>query len=195
MNLGITGNPGVGKHTIAEKFSKEITELSCIIDINKIIINNKLFTRYKNGEQEIDLDEIKLILRRKLQENYKKYEFIIVIGHLLPYVIDPKDIDFIIILRKSPYSLMDVFKERKYSLKKSKENVASEILGICSYDTIKAFTDKKILGEIDTTSQTTHNVVQKIIKLLKNKEKETVGEIDWFEVIYKKNDWKYFFEY
>ncbi|MGD1834570.1 MAG: AAA family ATPase [Nitrososphaeraceae archaeon] len=195
MNLGITGNPGVGKHTIAEKFSKEITELSCIIDINKIIINNKLFTRYKNGEQEIDLDEIKLILRRKLQENYKKYEFIIVVGHLLPYVIDPKDIDFIIILRKSPYSLMDVFKERKYSLKKSKENVASEILGICSYDTIKAFTDKKILGEIDTTSQTTHNVVQKIIKLLKNKEKETVGEIDWFEVIYKKNDWKYFFEY
>ena len=194
MKLGITGNPGVGKHTIAEKFSK-IIGLSSIIDINKIILENKIFTEYKDGKQEIDQDRIKLTLQKKLQEHCKKNEIVILVGHLLPYVIEPKNIDSIIILRKSPYSLMNVFKERRYSLKKSKENAASEILGICFYDTLNLFTEKKILGEIDTTSQSTDHIVQKIIKLLKNKEKKIVGDIDWFELICKKNDWKYFFEY
>ena len=35
--IGITGNPGVGKHTVTDLLSKKIKN-SKIIDINKIII-------------------------------------------------------------------------------------------------------------------------------------------------------------
>jgi broad-specificity NMP kinase len=42
IRIGITGNPGVGKHTIADLLSKKIKN-SKIIDINKIIISNQAF--------------------------------------------------------------------------------------------------------------------------------------------------------
>ncbi|MGE5862947.1 MAG: hypothetical protein ACM31H_04175 [Nitrososphaerales archaeon] len=38
--IGITGNPGVGKHTVTDLLFKKIKN-SKIIDINKIIITNQ----------------------------------------------------------------------------------------------------------------------------------------------------------
>ncbi len=40
--IGITGNPGVGKHTVTDLLSKKIKN-SKIIDINKLIISNQAF--------------------------------------------------------------------------------------------------------------------------------------------------------
>ena len=193
MIIGITGNPGVGKHTIAENL-KKITKTSVIIDINKLIIDNKIFANSNSIEQEIDLFKAKSALRSKLQENCKKRKIVIIVGHLLPYIVDPLDIDLVVVLRKSPYKLMSIFNDRGYSLKKSKENAASEILGICFYDALTVFTEKKIVAEIDTTSQTPMKIVQKIMELLYTK-KQNIENIDWMELIHKKNDLKYFFEY
>lgn len=178
IRIGITGNPGVGKHTIADLLSKKIKN-SKIIDINKIILSNQALNY---DTYEADLKKTRLFLLKELINDN-----VIVVGHLLPYVIKRNELDFIAILRKSPYSLIDVYEKRKYSKKKLQENILSEILGICFYDTLKVFGKPKI-SEIDTTSNDTEELVKKIICNYDHKSKRQIGLVDWLEVIYKNGD-------
>ena len=48
MNLVITGNPGVGKHTTAEVLMKADSEYE-LIDINKFAIENGLTEKSEDG--------------------------------------------------------------------------------------------------------------------------------------------------
>jgi adenylate kinase len=178
IRIGITGNPGVGKHTIADMLSKKIKN-SKIIDINKIIISNQAFN-YETFEA--DLKKTRLFLLKELINDN-----VIVVGHLLPYVIKRNELDFIAILRKSPYSLIDVYEKRKYSNKKLQENILCEILGICFYDTLKVFGKKKI-SEIDTTCDNPEESVKKIIYNYDYKSKRQIGLVDWLDLIYKNRD-------
>ena len=177
--IGITGNPGVGKHTVTDLLSKKIKN-SKIIDINKIIISNKAF----NVETfEADLKKTRSFLLRELINN----DNVIIVGHLLPYLLKRNELDFIVILRRSPYSLIKVYKKRKYSNKKIKENIICEILGICFYDTLKVFGKKKI-SEIDTTCDNPEESVKKIIYNYDYKSRRQIGLVDWLDLIYKNRD-------
>ena len=51
MALVITGNPGVGKHTIAEEISKENSYK--LLDINKIAIKAGII---ENNQNTLDVD-------------------------------------------------------------------------------------------------------------------------------------------
>ena len=55
VNLVITGNPGVGKHTIAELFLKHDTSYQ-ILDINKFAIEKGLGEKV---EDDIEIDTVK----------------------------------------------------------------------------------------------------------------------------------------
>jgi len=114
MSIVITGNPGVGKHTITQEIAEKL-ELS-IIDINNIAKNAGLFEKNKDT---YDVDTVKLekILEQKISE--KK----VIVGHLAPYVLDKNKVKIVIVLRKNPYDLISVYKERKYTDEKSKEKV------------------------------------------------------------------------
>ncbi len=178
--IGITGNPGVGKHTVTDLLSKKIKN-SKIIDINKIIISNQAF----NLETfEADLKKTRSFL---LKELINDNDNVIIVGHLLPYIIKRNELDFIAILRRSPYSLIEIYKKRKYSNKKIHENIISEILGICFYDTLKVFGKKKI-SEIDTTFDDPEESVKKIIYNYDYKSKRQIGVVDWLDLIYKNGD-------
>ena len=184
--IGITGNPGVGKHTVSELLSKN--KALSIININKIIISNHAFIT-KNSKMQINLKKA-----RQLIKDQVKNENIIIVGHLLPYLIRKKELDYVIILRRSPYSLIEEYKKRNYSIEKIQENIASEILGICFYDAMKVFGKKKI-SEIDTTESTPEETMRNIIFSYENKSKRNMANIDWFEVIYKNGDFQRFLEY
>ena len=181
--IGITGNPGVGKHTITNLLSEKI-KCSKIIDINKIIISNNAF----NFETfDADLKRTRELLKGLIINN----ENLVIVGHLLPYVIKKNELDFIAILRRSPYSLLETYKKRKYSTKKIHENIISEILGICFYDTLKIFGPKKI-SEIDTTHNYPEDSVKEIIYTYDYKSERQIGMIDWLDLIYKNGDAKRF---
>ena len=181
--IGITGNPGVGKHTITNLLSEKI-KCSKIIDINKIIISNKAF----NFETfDADLKKTRELLKGLIINN----ENLVIVGHRLPYVIKKNELDFIAILRRSPYSLLEAYKKRKYSTKKIHENIISEILGICFYDTLKIFGPKKI-SEIDTTHNYPEDSVKEIIYTYDYKSERQIGMIDWLDLIYKNGDAKRF---
>lgn len=181
--IGITGNPGVGKHTVTDLLSKKIKN-SKIIDINKLIISNQTF----NFETfEADLKKSRSFLLKKLIND----DNVIIVGHLLPYVVKRNELDFIAILRRSPYSLMETYNKRQYSNKKIHENILSEILGICFYDSLKVFGKKKI-SEIDTTYDDPEETVKKIIHHYDYKLKRQIGLVDWLDLIHRNGDAKKF---
>ena len=79
MNLIITGNPGVGKHTVAAQIMKN--EDYDMIDINKIAIESNYIEKDEVGIQ-VDVQNLKKDLKKKLSTKS------LIVGHLAPYVIE-----------------------------------------------------------------------------------------------------------
>ena len=183
MAIIITGNPGVGKHTIGKKIS-DILKYK-ILDINKIAIKSGYYEKKKDSI-DVDVKKLKTFLKNKIKKNS------IVIGHLAPYVISKNQVQKAIILRKSPYKLIQVYKKRKYSSKKIAENLGSEILGVTAHDTIKKFGKNKSY-QIDTTSKTISQITKTVLNMINGKFEN--DNVDWLTLVNEKNDLKKFFSY
>ena len=179
----ITGNPGTGKHTIAKLISKTVNLE--IIDINKIVVSRRVFK--KNNEAfDVDVGKLKKIIDKMNSDNS------ILVGHLAPYVISPKNVEMAVVLRKNPYKLQSTYKKRKYASKKSLDNIGSEILGIIYYDTIHEFGRKKTF-QIDTSDKSILSTVKKVESIFKGNKAE--DNVDWLQLVLKKGDMRKFFPY
>jgi len=183
MLIVITGNPGVGKHTIAKSLAKSLEYK--ILDINQIAINSGISEK-KSNTLDVDVLKLKKILKPKIKKNQ------IIVGHLAPYVLNKNQVDKVIILRQSPYRLESVYKKRKYSKEKIVENLESEILGIITFDSVKKFGNAKSY-QVNNTSKSIVQITKKIMKILDDSDDGDV--VDWLSVIMKKNDLKKFFSY
>ena len=184
VNLVITGNPGVGKHTIADLFVKHDSSYQ-IFDINKFAIEKEFG---EQGNEGIEVDTIKL--KDEIQKlNLDKS---LIVGHLAPYVLDKSNIDFAIILRKNPYDLIEIYKKRKYQESKIKENAGSEILGVVANDSITSFGKEKSF-EIDATNKTPEMILEKIYNIMNNRKGSDI--VDWLRLIEEKNEINKFFDY
>ncbi|MGY5150498.1 MAG: adenylate kinase family protein [Candidatus Nitrosopumilus sp. bin_68KS] len=180
MSIVITGNPGVGKHTVAEKIAKRL-ELP-IIDINKIAKESGLFEENEDVN-DVDTDKLKKILGQKISDCN------LIVGHLAPYVLDKNQVKIMIVLRRSPYDLITVYKNRKYSDKKIKDNTGSEILGIIAHDAINRFEEKTV--QMNITGKTIEESEEIVISIIStNKGNE---DVDWLDLVTKNNDLKKFF--
>jgi len=180
MSIVITGNPGVGKHTITYEIAKNL-ELS-IIDINETAKIEGLLEKNENTN-DVDTTRLKKILEGKISERN------IVVGHLAPYVLEKNKVKIMIVLRNNPYDLITIYKERKYSDEKSRENTGSEILGIIAHDAINEFQEK--VFQVNTSEKSIQETVKKVMNIISgDKDNE---EIDWLELVTKKNDLKKFF--
>ena len=180
MSIVITGTPGVGKHTVGKEISQKLGLE--IIDINEIAKNSGLFEQ-NDESNDVDTEKLQEILREKISNKS------IIIGHLAPYVLDSEKIDSVIVLRRSPYDLIQVYEKRGYSDKKSKENASSEILGVITYDAINQLQDKVI--QINVTSRDIQEVLERVESAISgNIDSE---EVDWLELVTKNNDLKKFF--
>ena len=184
MNLIITGNPGVGKHTTANLLKKQITSYQ-ILDISKFAIERNLGEKVEDGI-EIDTVKLKDEIQKMITDNS------LIVGHLAPYVFEESKIDLVIVLRKNPYDLLEIYKQREYQDSKIKENAGSEVLGIIANDSIKSFGKEKTF-EIDATGKTPRNIVEEINQIINNKRGGNV--VDWLKVVEEKNDMSRFFDY
>ena len=184
VNLVITGNPGVGKHTIADLFVKQNSSYQ-IFDINKFAIEKGL------GEQTDDGIEVDT---KKLKNEIQKLnlEKSLIVGHLAPYVLDESNIEFVIILRKNPYELIKIYEKRKYQNPKIKENSGSEVLGVIANDSITSFGKEKSF-EVNTTDKTPEIILKRIQDIMNNQESGDI--VDWLKLIEEKNEMNKFFDY
>ena len=181
MSIVITGNPGVGKHTITKGISR-ILELP-IIDLNEMARDAELFE--KNTEtNDVDTFKLEKILEEK---NSGKN---LVVGHLAPHVITKSKVEVIIILRRNPYDLLTVYQERKYSDKKSRTNAGSEILGIIAHDAIEKFQEKAF--QVNVSGKSIQETIEKVRSIIVNKKNDN-EEVDWLELVAKNQDLKKFF--
>lgn len=180
----ITGNPGVGKHTVAKQLAKRLS--LDLIDINEVAIQEGVFE--ESGETfDVDVKKLKKILGKIITKNS------LVVGHLAPYVISRKQVKIAVVLRKDPYKLISVYEKRKYSHEKAIENLGSEILGVTYYDSINEF-GSDMTFQMNTTGKSVSTIVKKIEELfVKGVFQE--DEVDWLGMISEKNDLKRFFPY
>ena len=180
MSIVITGNPGVGKHTIIQLIADKM-KLS-IIDINKIAKDSELFE--KNGDvNDVDVEVLEKILESKISENN------IIVGHLAPYVLRKNQVKIMIVLRRSPYDLIPVYEDRKYDDAKIKDNVGSEILGIIANDAMEKFQEKTF--QINVSGKTVPEMIEKIMSIIMNKKGNEI--VDWLDLVRKNNDLGKFF--
>ena len=184
VKLVITGNPGVGKHTIAELFIKQDSSYK-IFDISKFAIEKGFGEQVDDGI-EVDTTKIKNEIKKSDLEKS------VIVGHLAPYVLDESDIDIVIILRKNPYDLIEIYKKRDYQKWKIKENTGSEILGVITNDSIASFGKEKSF-EIDTTEKTPEKILKEMNNIIKNHEGGDI--VDWLRLVEEKNEINKFFDY
>jgi adenylate kinase len=181
MSFVITGNPGVGKHTITKEISK-LLQLP-VIDINNVAQESGLFEK---GEETNDVDVTKL---EKIIKDTILHP-VLFVGHLAPYVLESDKIKKVIVLRKNPYDLIPIYKQREYSKEKIKDNLGSEALGVIFHDAITRFGLEKTI-QIDVTAQSIQETAKKVKEAIKGEIK--TEEIDWLTTISEKNDLKEFF--
>lgn len=181
MSIVITGNPGVGKHTIAKRLGAELG--FAIIDLNQVAITKGIFEK-KGSTLDVDVSKLSKVVKKMIKSDT------IVVGHLAPYVVPKKQVKFALVLRKSPYKLISVYKKRKYSKKKAFENLGSEILGVVAYDAVSRFGPSRVY-QLDTTRLSVKKATSKIKSIFK---KRFAGDrVDWLGLVAKNNDLAKFF--
>ena len=116
----------------------------------------------------------------------------LIVGHLAPYVLDESDIDLVIILRKNPYDLIEIYKKRSYRDSKIKQNTGSEILGVIANDSITSFGKEKSF-EIDATNKTPEVILGEIQNIINNQKGGDI--VDWLRLVEEKNEINKFFDY
>ena len=183
MSFVITGSPGVGKHTITKEISKLLN--LPIFDINEFAKKQNLFEKAIETN-EVDVDKLKKIIKEKILHPS------IIVGHLATYVLTSDQIKKVIVLRKNPYDLISIYKNRGYSNEKIKDNIGSEVLGIILYDTITKFGIDKTI-QVNITGKSIEESTKTVMGMMKGEIDSE--EIDWLSVFSEKNDLKEFFAY
>jgi len=182
MSIVITGNPGVGKHTVAKEISKHLG--LPISDINSIARDAGLFEKNEDTN-DVDISELEKIIKEKISSSS------LIVGHLAPYVLSPDQVKKVIVLRRNPYDLISVYKKREYTEEKTRENTGSEILGIIAHDVINKF--KVNVFQVDVTGKNISEITEKVLSIIN--ERGTSEEVDWLDLVTKRNDLKKFFAY
>jgi len=173
MKILISGTPGTGKTTIAEKLSIKLDYE--LIQLNEIVNDGQFY-------YNIDKNDGAKTVKMNNLENYINNEIIghenvIIEGHLGCDL--NLDVDIVIILRTNPLELTKRLKKRKYNTEKINDNITCETLDYCSLKSEKYYDQ---IFDVDTTDRTVLGCVKKIIQIIKGKDKGDV--IDWADELY-----------
>jgi len=182
MSIVITGNPGVGKHTVAKEVSEHLR--LPISDINSIARDVGLFEKNEDTN-DVDIAKLEKIIKKRISNHS------LIVGHLAPYVLSSDQVKKVIVLRRNPYDLISVYKKREYSEEKTRENAGSEILGIIAHDAISQFGAK--VFQVDVTGKSISEVTEKVLNIIDGI--CSSEEVDWLDLVTKQNDLKKFFAY
>ena len=197
--LFITGTPGVGKTTVADKFNTILSQDydSKLIKINDLAIENGLIKGedLEKGYKIVDIDKLSkklnLIINDFFNINDSKSslnsKIVIVEGHL-SHLCDIEannihvDFDFkVVVFRLNPDILQKRLFSRNYSKNKVYENLEAEALGVCSVEAYENHGEN--VQEIDTSDLKVSDVLDILKAVLFNQKQFPIGSVDFIQWI------------
>jgi adenylate kinase len=171
----VTGTPGVGKTTVAQKLASKLD--ASYIGITELVKEQKLITAIDENRQTLVADTEKV--SKQLQQILAKTEGKVIIeGHYVVDVVPKKNVNMVFVLRRDPRELKSVLEKRGYEEKKLWENLAAEILDVCLWDALSVCGASKVC-EVDVSGKTVEAVVKEIMLVLEKKEECRQGIVDW----------------
>ena len=166
--VGLTGTPGTGKKTLAPLVASKMG-LPCI-SLYDQAVSSRLIKR-DDDDAEVDT----LALNKFLVGHMSRPALIH--GHLLPYVLEGRDVTKVAVLRCEPKALKQRLLNRGYQREKVVENVEAELIGVVSADSFTVFGSKKT-AEFDTTAPDQTAAVKAISEFLQGSRRPG-PRIDW----------------
>lgn len=186
MIIALTGTPGTGKTTICGFIAEhsQYRKQYLIIDLNKLVIDEKLYTEKDEARNSYNADMEKLEERVKqiISQAPEGMDVIMEghLSHLLPA-------DAIIVLRTHPVALRKRLGKRKeYSFEKVKENANAEALDVILVESAEKSSS---VFEINTTDSTPLAAVKSVIFIIGSLKKGSIpedflpGKFDWIDLV------------
>ena len=103
---------------------------------------------------------------------------IIIDGHYGHELLNEKQVNLVVVLRKAPWALQTILQNRLYSYDKVWENLDAEIVGVITEEVQEQYPMEK-LHEIDTTNKTPAETADEILQVFRGKRPKSFGPIDW----------------
>ena len=176
MFIALTGTPGTGKTSIAERLR---SEGFTVVDIQRLAIDKNITEGMDSERNSIILDPD--LMEKMVSERYHKTDDIIFeshLSHLLP------SMDKVIVLRCRPDVLKDRLAKKDWLKKKILENLEAEIIDVVLCEAVEEH-GKNIVFELDTTMLSVEECATIIKDLISSgfsmNERFRVGQIDWSE--------------
>ena len=186
MIISLTGTPGTGKTTVCDVIREhsQYRKQYIVIDVNKIVLDEKLYTGKDEARDtyEADMDKLQVRVKQEIDKKPAGSDIIMEghLSHLLPA-------DAVIVLRAHPVALRKRLGKRKnYSFRKVKENANAEALDVIL---VEATQGNKLVFEIDTSNMNHLAVVKSVISIIedikqgKTPEEFLPGKINWIEQV------------
>lgn len=186
MIVTVTGTPGVGKTRLSKMLSREY-DLK-YIDFEGLLIKNGLYKEYDEevNSYVIDIDKARVFLESVDLNNS------ILDGHNVLLVYPCYKVDKVILLRCSPYILLERLLSKGFNKRKILENVQSEILDVIASDVYSSCDLNKVL-EVDV-SKGIDDKYHIVISFINNEiGHDASDKVDWLGLISKNNDLNRFF--
>ncbi len=169
----VSGTPGTGKTVIAKLLAEELG--ACYVNLSEMVLKEKLYVGYDESRGSYIVDEERV--RSRLRELVKDCNILVVDGHYGE--IAPREyVDKVIVLRTDPLELEERLRRKNWSWEKIRENIAAEILGVCTVNALEEQGADKVY-EVDTTNRSPQEVVKEIIEEVLTGKKPSGPRIDW----------------
>lgn len=166
MVITLTGTPGTGKTTIAEKLEERgynVIHLSDFLEEHDI--GEKV-----NGEREVRINEM---IEKLGGQDFS--EETVIEGHLAHHF----ESDICVVLRCRPDILEKRLSDRNYSDRKVEENIEAEKIDIVLTEAVQ---NQENVVEIDTTENSADESTDRIIEKVDEGESD-YGDVDWTEFL------------
>jgi len=170
----VGGTPGVGKTTVAKEVARKLGIR--YVNVAELAVSEGLVTGYDAERRAhiIDEEAVKRRLRKLASEGDA------VIDTHVATAVPPELVDVAVVLRLDPRELKRRLEARGYPPAKVMENIQAEILDSCLIEAVEAFGVKRTF-EIDTTGKSIEQVVDEILRIVKERKGSKPGSVNWLE--------------
>ncbi len=72
-----------------------------------------MYLKKNENTNDVDVAELEKIIKEKISSSS------LIVGHFAPYVLSSNQVKMVIVLRRSPYEFIPVYKKREYTRRKN----------------------------------------------------------------------------